>query len=307
MGIINLFDPWKSKLCTCPRKYTINPYTGCSHMCLYCYTTSYIGLRKSTPKKDIIKRLKKDLERCDPGIPIDMSLSSDPYPPEEKKYRITRKVLELLLPKGFKVQVTTKSTLILLDLDLFQKYNVAVSMTITTLDDNLARKIEPFAPVPTERLKALEEIFKAGVPFSVRIDPIIPYLNDDKEELKELVREVVSIGAKHIVTSTYKARPDNFKRMVEKFPELEHKWRKLYYPKGRVRGYAYLPMDLRKRLLSIITSEAKKLGVSYATCREGLITKEFFNAKSCDGTHLIPKRFSSKFRKTITLTDKFEK
>ena len=291
MSVLRLFDPWKSKLCTCPIKYTINPYTGCSHKCLYCYATAYVGYRESTPKKNLIERLYRDLIHANPKIPIDMSLSSDPYPPQEKNLRITRKVLKVLLPLGFKVQITTKSDLFLLDLDLLSKYNSAVSVTITTLDNSLAKKIEPFAPTPTARIHALEKLTENDVPFSVRIDPIIPFLNDDETELRELVKILAGIGVKHIVTSTYKAKPDNFLRMVNAFPELEERWRKLYYPKGKMLPkYSYLPIELRKKLLLPVINEARKQGLTYATCREGLVTKEFFNAPSCDGTHLIPER-----------------
>jgi len=295
LRVLRLFDPWKSKLCTCPSKYTINPYTGCSHNCLYCYATAYIKSKKSSPKDAIIDKLLSDLKEIDPKFPIDMSLSSDPYPPEEEKLRVTRKVLKVLLPLGLKVQITTKSDLFLLDLDLISKYNVAISVTITTLDASLAKRIEPQAPLPIRRIKALEKLSELGVPFSVRIDPIIPFLNDDADELRELVREVVEIGAQHIVTSTYKARPDNFVRMVNEFPELELRWRHLYYPSGRLKfGYAYLPIEMRKKLLLPVVNEAKKLGITYATCREGLVSKNFFSAPSCDGTHLIPVRIRSK-------------
>ena len=291
MSVLRIFDPWRNPLCTCPRKYTINPYTGCSHKCLYCYATSYIGYRSSSPKRDLIRRLLKDLKKINPIFPIDMSLSSDPYPPEEKRFGLTRRILEILLPLGLKFQITTKSDLFVRDMKLLSKYNVAISVTLTTLDNNLASKLEPFAPHPSARLRALEKIASLGIPFSVRIDPIIPMLNDDPEELRLLVREVASLGAKHIVTSTYKAKPDNFKRMTAAFPELEDSWMKLYYPKGKMTlRYAYLPKNLRIKLISPVITEAKKLGLTYATCREGFLTKDFFNAPTCDGTHLIPER-----------------
>ena len=297
MKVIRIFDPWKNKLCTCPFKYTINPYTGCSHFCLYCYATSYIGRRKSKPKEKLLERIRDDLNEINPIYPIDMSLSSDPYPPEEKVFRSTRKVLEVILPRGFKVQITTKSDLYLLDIDIISKYNVAISETITTLDESLAKRLEPGAPSPKRRLKALEKLSEIGVPFSVRIDPIIPGLNDDPEELKEIVETVANIGARHIVTSTYKARPDNFKRMISAFPEFGSKWRKLYYPKGKITwGYAYLPIDLRKKLLRPVVEKARILGLTYATCREGLLSKEFFNTPTCDGTHLIPIRVKPRIK-----------
>lgn len=220
-----------------------------------------------------------------------MSLSSDPYPPEEKTLCLTRKVLELLLPMGLRVQITTKSNLFIRDIDLISRFNVAVSVTITTLDSSLAKRLEPNAPSPDDRLKALEILRNYDVPFSVRIDPIVPFLNDDESDLRMLVRELKNIGAKHVVTSVYKAKPDNFSRMVRAFPELETTWLNIYYPKRKMKlGYAYAPIDLRKKLLWPVVDEASKVGLSYATCREGLDTPKYFRAASCDGTHLIPTR-----------------
>lgn len=297
MSIITRFDPWRNKICTCPPKYTINPYTGCSHGCVYCYATAYVKERKSVPKKNYLQRVLADLSKIDPNLPIDMSLSSDPYPPEESQLRVTRRILEIILPRGFKVQITTKSDIYVRDIDILSRFNVAISETITTLDDDLARKIEINAPSPSQRLRALAKLSEEDIPFSVRIDPIIPYINDDEGELRELVRTVYSLGAKHVVTSTYKARPDNFKRLISVFPELENKLRKLYYNKKTYRSYSYLPSGLRKRLLFPVVDEARKLGLNYATCREGLLDKKFFDSPSCDGTHLIPIRV--KFKKDL--------
>ena len=235
--------------------------------------------------------MKKDIEKADNKLPVDMSLSSDPYPPIEKKLRLTRRVLELLVKKGFKVQITTKSDLFLNDMDIIERFPVVVSVTITTLDNSLASKIEPFAPTPKNRIIALEKLGELEIPFSVRIDPVIPYLNDDEKSLREIVKTVASIGAKHIVTSTYKAKPDNFKRMIKAFPELEKKWMKLYYPRGKLKlNYAYAPIEFRKKALFPVVDEAKKEGLTYATCRENLLDKTFFNAPSCDGTHLLKQR-----------------
>ncbi len=256
----------------------------------------------------MLSRLIRDINKIKPNLPIDMSLSSDPYPPEEREIRLTRKVLEIILPLGFKVQITTKSDLYVLDIDLISSYNVAVSETITTLDNSLARKLEINAPSPINRLRALETLKANNVPFSVRIDPIIPFLNDEEEELRELVRTVARIGARHIVTSTYKARPNNFRRLINAFPELEKKLHKLYYPKGKMKfGYAYLPISLRKKLLFPIIDEAKKLNITYATCREGLVEKDFFRTPSCDSTHLIPEKVPIKTIKTLVTLEEFLK
>ncbi len=291
MSVIRPFDPWSCELCTCPRKYTFNPYTGCSHGCLYCYSTSYIRRYESTPKTDLIRRVLLDLKKIDREIPINMSTSTDPYPPIEERLGITRRALEILVRAGCKVLITTKSDIVLRDLDLVRAGRAAVSITITTLDDSVSRKIEPNAPDPRRRLRAIEMLVKSGVNVSVRIDPVIPLVNDDEDELRELVDRIYELGVRHVVTSTYKARPDSLRRMTSAFPELERRLRRLYYEEGeRIRGYRYLRRDLRETLLRPVVQEARRLGMEYATCREGLTGPEWLRANTCDGTHLIPSR-----------------
>ncbi len=282
MDVLRPFDPWKSPLCTCPPKYSLHPYTGCSHYCLYCYATSYVGRKPSRPKKDFLKRLKRDLERVDPSLPVDMSTSSDPYPPEEMVLGLTRASLEVLRSKGFRVLLTTKGVGFMRDQGLFD----GLMVTITTLDRELASKLEPFAPPPSSRLDALASM---EVRKGARVDPIIPELTDDPRDLKELLREIRDSGAEHVVFSTYKAKPDNFTRMVLSFPNLANVWRRLYYDEGViVRGYRYMPTSKRYRLLKHAVEEALKLGMTASVCREGF--RDLLRAPSCDGTHLLPQR-----------------
>ncbi len=289
--MVRLFDPWGSPLCTCPPKYSLHPYTGCSHMCLYCYATSYVGVRRSVPKRGFLDNLRRDLSRLDPRLIINMSTSSDPYPPEEAIHKLTRETLKLLLPAGYKVLITTKGSLVARDADILASGNAAVTITITTLDKSVARRMEPGAPSPQERLDAVEKLSAEGVPVGVRLDPIVPGVNDDPQELKLLVREIRSAGAKFVVTSTYKARPDNLSRMSKAFPELAEEWRRLYRIEGRwMHGYWYLAEPVRVRMLEPVVEEAARLGMEYAVCREGFRGSRFFHAGSCDGSHLVPVR-----------------
>jgi DNA repair photolyase len=286
--LLRLFDPWRSPLCTCPVKYSLHPYTGCSHKCLYCYATAYIGLRESTPKKNFIENLRKELDKANRNMIVEMSTSSDPYPPIEDKLRLTRQTLKELFRRGFRVLITTKSSLVTRDVDLLSANRSAVMITITTLDERLSKVIEPGAPPPSERLLALKELAKKGVPVGARVDPVIPFVNDDPAELSLLVEKLQEVGVKHVVTSTYKAKPDSYRRIVSALPELEDKLRNIYF-KGKtyVSGYYYLSLNVRMNLLRPVVNSARKLGLSYATCREGLVTKEFFSARSCDGSHLL--------------------
>jgi len=286
------FDPWKSKLCTCPFKLSLNPYTGCTFKCLYCYATAYIGLKDSIPKKDFLKRLKREATRWPPHVPINIGTSSDPYPPEEVHYKLTRQALEYLVPMGRRILITTKGTLYATrDLDILSKGNVAVTPTITMLDPMLSMLLEPNAPLPEKRIHAVRIASSAGVPVGVRIDPIIPYVNDDPYMLEELVDRVADAGAVFIVTSTYKARPDNLARIRRMLGSLGERIYNLYKSSGiRVEGYLYLPKNEREKLLKPVIKAASRRGLQYAHCREGFKGREWFNAPSCDGTHLIPNR-----------------
>jgi len=290
-SLLRPFDPWRGRLCTCPPKLSLNPYTRCSHECLYCYATAYVGRGNSMPKKNLLNRLRREVHRIDRRLPVELSTSSDPYPPEEEKLQLTRRAIRLLLEHGFKLLILSKSDLILRDLDLMRNQPVSVSITITTLDETLTRHIEPYAPPPTRRLRCLENLAKAGIPVSARIDPIIPGLNDNPQELKELVTILKEVGVRHIVASTYKAKPDSLKRLITVFPDMALKWRRLYRIEGQwMEGYWYLNLNERLHLLKPVLEEAERQGLTYATCREGLAgNPQYFKAPTCDGTHLIPK------------------
>lgn len=292
LRVLSVFDPWSSPLCTCPFKYSLNPYTGCSIGCHYCYATSYIGLRPSTPKKSLEARLLRDLQVIPPGAIVNIGTSSDPYPPEEEELGLTRRALKHLIPRGYKVLITTKGVLYASrDLDLISRGNVAVTPTITMLDERLSAIVEPAAPPPLDRLRAAREAARAGVPVAVRLDPVIPYVNDDPAMLEELVARIAEAGARMVITSTYKARHDNLARMRGALGEDGEKLYRLYRERGvRIQGYLYLPEDMRRKLLDPVRRAAEEHGLEFATCREGLKGREWFRAASCDGSHLIPER-----------------
>lgn len=285
MDVICKFDPWNDPLCTCPEKYSLNPYTGCQHHCLYCYITSYIPRGfECRPKKDLVRRIRANLRKLNRHIPISLSNSSDPYPPMERELGLTRRCLQLLNEAGFAVQIITKSDLVTRDLDLLKEMPSVVSFTITTLDEELARKLEPNAPSPKRRLKAVEEVSKRGIPVTVRLDPIFPGLND--EEIERIVKETGEAGALHITTSTYKPRPDSWQRMMLAFPEFCKKARELYFIKGeRHKSGRYLPASMRRNLLLRVKKACEEVGLSFSSCREGM--PELNTAPTCDGTHLL--------------------
>jgi len=277
------FDPWKSTLCTCPTKYSLNPYTGCGHRCLYCYATSFIkNFYHPRPKREFLRIIEREIKNIPEGSLISLSNSSDPYQPLEKTHKLTRKFLELLLEKNYRILIITKSDLVLRDLELLTKLRFAVSLTITS--KTLYPKLEPFAPSYEKRLQAIKVLSEAKIPVSVRLDPIIPGLNEG--EILEILDEIAPY-VKHITVSTYKAKPDSLKRLIDAFPEKKSFFEKLYLKEGKRFGNAiYLRDEIRYKLIYPVYQKARRYNLSFATCREGL--KDFENPEKCDGSFLIP-------------------
>lgn len=288
LDVIRKFDPWGDPLCTCPKKLGFNPYTGCSFSCVYCYVTSYVPRAfECRVKKNLIARAERDLKQADKNFVISMSNSSDPYPPMEAKLKLTRSCLELFLRENRRVQIITKSDLVTRDTDLLQKMSCVVSFTVTTLNRALSRKLEPGAPSPRKRLTAMKKLSDAGVPTSLRLDPIIPNLND--AEIEKIVETAVAHGASHITSSTFKPRPDSWRRVEKIFPELAAKLAPLYFEKGKLHHNSwYLPRELRFDLMKAVREACDRNQITFASCREGL--RELTTGASCDGSHLIPKR-----------------
>jgi DNA repair photolyase len=271
-------------LCTCPLKLTFNPYTGCDHKCIYCYASSYIpNFSDCRPKKNLLATLKREAEKLN-GETISLSNSSDPYPRVEASEGLTRRCLEILVESNCKIQVITKSNLVVRDYDLLSKAPATVALTITTNDDDLAKLIEPFAPLPSQRLRAAQSLIKAGIPIAVRIDPIIPLVNDQQQEL---IADLASIGVKHLTCSTYKAKPDNWRRLTQAMPEVAEKLKPLYFQQGeKIGGTTLLPRELRFKLLKSMRDLAVAQGMKFGVCREGLAG---LNTAPCDGSWLMPK------------------
>ena len=284
MPLITNFDPWQSSMCTCPRKLTLNPYSGCDHGCVYCYASSYIpDFNKCRPKKDLLTKLEREAARLKGEI-VSISNSSDPYPRVEANLGWTRQCLQILAQNNCRIQIITKSNLVARDDDLLSMVPATVALTITTDDDELAKQIEPFAPSPSQRLRAAQDLIKAGIPVSVRIDPIIPFVNDLPQKL---IATLADIGVRHITCSTYKAKADNWMRLTTAMPQVAEKLKPLYFLQGeRIGGSTLLPKEFRYKILKGTRELAEAKGLKFGVCREGFAE---LNTASCDGSWLMPK------------------
>jgi DNA repair photolyase len=188
---------------------SINPYRGCEHGCVYCFarpTHAYLGLSpgldfetKLFAKPEAHKLLERELSA--PGyLPrtIAIGTNTDPYQPIERQHQIMRRILEVLDRYGHPVGIVTKSALVVRDLDILermaQRNLVKVALSVTTLDADLARVMEPRAAAPPRRLEALRRLTAAGVPTSVMVAPVIPALND--AEIERILDAAAAVGVR---------------------------------------------------------------------------------------------------------------
>jgi DNA repair photolyase len=188
---------------------SINPYRGCEHGCIYCYarpTHAYLGLSpgldfesKLFVKDGAAGLLERELAapKYRPSV-IALGANTDPYQPIEKRYRVTRSVLEVLARARHPVGIVTKSNLVVRDLDLLGPMAaqglVKVYVSVTTLERDVARRMEPRAPTPGRRIEAIERLAAAGVPVGVLAAPIIPAVNDS--ELEAILARAYQAGAR---------------------------------------------------------------------------------------------------------------
>jgi DNA repair photolyase len=231
-----------------PFEFQINPYRGCLLGCSYCYaryTHEFMELeewldfeRKIFVKQGAREALIRDLRRLDlQGRSIAIGTATDPYQPAERRYRVTRGLLEVFAGRrGLSLSITTKSDLVTRDLDLLARIregnDLHVNLTITTLHADLARRIEPRAPRPDRRLAAVRALSQGGVRVGVFLMPVLPHINDDHEDLEALIRAAGEAGASHLASQVLFLRQSAKKRFFpslrEEFPELLPGYRRLY-------------------------------------------------------------------------------
>jgi DNA repair photolyase len=254
-----------------PFTWTINPYRGCEFACKYCYaryTHEFMEMRdgldferKIYVKQHAADLLRQELRHVKPGEEIAIGTATDPYQPAERRFEITREILkELARHRGLEIGIVTKSNLVVRDADLLLEIahhnRLFVNITITTLDVELARILEPRAPRPDLRLEALGALVKAGIPAGVICAPVIPEITDSPKALDSLVSAVAKAGGKYIFANSLFLKPCSaaifLPFLEEKFPELAGGFRKRYETR------AFLTGAYRKRLSQLMARLREK-------------------------------------------------
>lgn len=248
----------------------MNLYRGCQHGCIYCdsrslcYQINHV-FEDIEVKENALELLEQALKRKRKPCMIGTGSMTDPYIPLEEELRLTRGALELIRDYGFGVSVLTKSTRVLRDLDLLAEINrrakAVVQMTLTTHDDRLCRILEPNVSVTSERVAALKAFREAGVPTVVWLDPILPFLNDTRENITGILESCMEAGVRGILcfnmglTLREGNREYFYARLDRHFPGLKEEYIRTY-------GNRYEVNSPRNReLMALFHASCEKAGI----------------------------------------------
>ena len=261
-----------------PFEWTINPYRGCEFACKYCYaryTHEFMEMRdgvdfeqKIYVKQHAANLLRQELRRVKPGEQIAIGTATDPYQPAERRFEVTRAILEELARhrgpgsrphhKGKPGSSRPRSA----STQIGRKNRLMVNVTITTLNVDLARILEPRAPRPDLRMETVRKLSQAGIRAGVSCAPVIPGITDSLRNLEALVRGTVEAGGKHIFANPLFLKPCSaaiFMPFLEKeFPQLAAEYQKRY------KDRAFLPKSYGKRISELMTRLRQKHGMRHS-------------------------------------------
>ncbi len=254
-----------------PFTWAINPYRGCEFACKYCYaryTHEFMELRNGVEfeqkifvKQHAAELLRQELKKVKPGEEIAIGTATDPYQPAERRFEVTRAILEeLARHSGLEIGIVTKSNLVTRDAEILlrvaEKNRIFVNVTVTTVDVELARKLEPRAPRPDLRLEAVRQLNMAGIDAGVICAPVLPEITDAPRDLEALVKAASEAGAKYIFANPLFLKPCSaavfLPFLQEHFPTLVERYKKRY------EGRAFLPPGYAQRLSRLIASLRRK-------------------------------------------------
>jgi DNA repair photolyase len=270
-----------------PFTWAINPYRGCEFACKYCYaryTHEFMELRDGVDfeRKIFVKQqaaalLQSELKKVKRGEEIAIGTATDPYQPAERRFEITRAILEeLARHSGLEVGIVTKSNLVTRDAEILRRVGehnrIFVNVTVTTVDTELARKLEPRAPRPDLRLEAVRQLNLAGVDAGVICAPVLPEITDRPRDLEAVVKAASAAGAKYIFANPLFLKPCSaavfMPFLEEHFPSLVEHYRKRYAER------AFLPKGYGQRLSQLMAALRRKYGFKDQ------------HARSSRGTHI---------------------
>ncbi|MDF2684900.1 MAG: Elongator protein 3/MiaB/NifB [Clostridia bacterium] len=253
--------------------YNMNIYKGCCHGCIYCDSRSECyrveNFDSVRVKENALAVIEHDLKSKRKTGMVITGCMSDAYNPFEKQLELTRSAIKLIDKYGFGIAVDTKSDLVLRDIDLFKSVSthspVSVSITITTAEDELCRKIEQHVCITSKRFEAIKRLSSEGIPCGLLLMPTLPFINDTDENILSIVRKSHENSAKWIycgrgfgVTLRQNQRDYFYMKLNEFFPGIKQKY---------IQEFGYNTYDCaspnNERLWKLFTDECKRFGILY--------------------------------------------
>ncbi len=258
-----------------PFHWSINPYRGCEYGCKYCYarfTHEFLERRDANSFETEIyakdwdaASFREELKAVKPGHILGIGTATDPYQPAERRFGRTRQVLEALRGlAGLSIFITTKSNLVARDRSLLkelaERNEIGVTLTVTTMDRQLARLIEPYAPRPDLRMQAVSELAHAGVAVGVIANPVLPLITDSVENLEAVAKAAQQAGARqfgaHVVFLQPAAQRVFFPFLADKFPQHLRRY------EANFRDGAYLRGAYPERIRELVEGIRERVGIA---------------------------------------------
>ncbi len=251
--------------------YAMDIYRGCSHGCIYCYARSSYYEKTDNfscirAKKDVLRIIRDELRRKAKSGVVLMGGVADPYNPKERELELSRHALELLNAFEFGACIITKSNLATRDADILtdigENAPASVNFSITCSDDEMSKKLEPYVATTTQRFQAIEYLSQRGITTGVLMDPMIPFITDNKDNVIEMVKKAKAYGAAYMYISTRVTMADiqrqYFLQEAEKIcPGYTERFEKRYKEYYRCWSYD------SKRLWNVFVETCEKENMKY--------------------------------------------
>jgi DNA repair photolyase len=254
-----------------PFRWTVNPYRGCSHACVFCFarpTHTYLDMnaRRDFEREIVVKVNAPELLRAELGRPswkhehVALGTNTDPYQWVESRYRLMPGIWEAIRDSGTPSSCVTKSPLVLRDIELLkqiqERSGMSVYLSVPTLDEGAWRATEPHTPSPRARLKAVAELNRAGVPAGVLVAPLMPGINDSPEQVNEILRLAEEAGAVSVSPVALHLRGEVREIFFDWLrchrPDLIPVYEEIY------RRGAYVPADVRRKLAALVKGPERR-------------------------------------------------
>jgi DNA repair photolyase len=258
-----------------PFDWTVNPYRGCAMGCRYCYaayTHEFLGVSVPEEFHSVVyvkTGAEEETARRLPGIArrgqlVALGTATDPYQPGEAEARVTRRFLEVAAQvRGLRLGITTKGAVILRDIDLLRRIHarssLSVHVSLISLDPDLLRRLEPFAPPPLVRLEVMRRLAEAGLTVGLSVSPVLPALTDDEAGIEALVARAAAVGVRRLSSQLLFLRSPTKEKylrwLAKEFPRYLEAYRQAYD------GHVYLGGRYRERMRALLARLREKHGL----------------------------------------------